>query len=140
METLAVKREAGMTALAMRPRDVAAFFWLLVMALPVMKEVLAPAITGAVWYTVTIRVAFALISTVWLVSDAKLRGIPAFNYCTWSLVVPDITVPTYVVRTRGWIQFAMWLGKVAAVVLSALFFSLVLITMLHGIHHHAGAV
>lgn len=120
--------------LVLKPREAVAFFWLCLVTAVLMESMLADTVTDQWWYTALLRGGFAILSCLWLASDAsQSKHDQVINYLVCCAIFPDITLPVYVIRTRGWLSAGLWIAKLFLVVISALFFGVMLAVIYEGV-------
>ena len=110
-------------------RAAAALFWTGVVVFLGLLEFLPESITDRRWFTLGWKAAFNLFVMLWVIADARARDFGEERvkwYVHLSAVLPEFTVPVYLVRSRGWrgaikaaMRFFGYLFLAAALVVAA---------------------
>ena len=102
--TKADVREFEVTTPRLSPGKAAWVFWLGLGILLLTIEFL-PSLDDSILLGAVIRVVFGLLVVTWVWSDGMARGWQADRvlfFVIWAMLIPEIFVPLYLVRSRGW--------------------------------------
>lgn len=115
-----------------KPEQMAALAWIYFLFILYSDSILAEDILDMWWYKGLVRAAFAIVCVFWMLADAKRRGVDKTDaYVAFCAVVPEFTLPVYVIRTRGWFGAARWLAYVFLMLFSIALVSIIAMKM-HG--------
>lgn len=94
------------------PNASAAFFWLFESVVCSINFSFPAHIVDSDLYELIVRIVSTFLIALWVMDDSRFRGKPISPKMQIALVIFEIAVPYYIIRTRGIKGFLKWIGLV----------------------------